>query len=400
MEVLVLLLVVVGLYLLAYWLYTVMGWGALAFATRTEPNIALTFDDGPSPLTPQLLALLDQYQVKATFFLTGSRIEQFPQHAQAIREAGHQIEAHGWRHLPAILLFPWSEWRNISQSPGKLYRPPWGLHSPFTRLLARWAGKQVALWDTESKDWLDWPPQRIVERLVFYTKPGSVILLHDGPERTLEALRHLLPQYQELGYRMVRMDQLKLEPLNFRQALLRGFQGFEERYDLNNRIRRAGFKPYSLFRIGRNRFPFATPEVPKGVWGFELHLESARAAEFETVKNIRLVRESLREIVPHIEADPQIEVVYGYSYLATAATLFGFKTQALPPVTRWITGLASAWFKWIYQGELPTYRRGNHIRPVAQVGYMTRQEFLKRFAPKAIVSSPALEPSGPQSPLG
>ena len=172
-----------GLVLLLYGLsdilFRFLGLGAYARGSRREPKVALTFDDGPSETTEALLALLKAHGVKATFFLTGERAKKRPDLVEKIREAGHQIEDHGQIHQAWKLLLPWVEWRHMAENPARYYRPPHGLHTPFTRPFARILGKRVALWDLESKDWLDVPPEALAERLLYYLRPGSVVLLHE-----------------------------------------------------------------------------------------------------------------------------------------------------------------------------------------------------------------------------
>lgn len=140
-------------------LFRFLGLGAYAHGSRREPKVALTFDDGPSERTEALLALLARHGVKATFFLTGEKARARPDLVEAIKRAGHQVEDHGEWHRPLWLFLPWVEWRHMAQNPGRYYRPPHGLHTPFTRLFARLLGKRVVLWDLESKDWLNLPPR-------------------------------------------------------------------------------------------------------------------------------------------------------------------------------------------------------------------------------------------------
>lgn len=83
--------------------------------------------------------------------------------------------------------------------PRALLPAPPRLHTPFTRLFARLLGKRVALWDLEGKDWLPLPPEALAERLLYYLRPGSVVLLHDGPERTLRLLEIALPKMRSLA---------------------------------------------------------------------------------------------------------------------------------------------------------------------------------------------------------
>ena len=227
-------------------LFRFLGLGAYAHGSRREPKVALTFDDGPSERTEALLALLARHGVKATFFLTGEKARARPDLVEAIRRAGHQVEDHGEWHRPLWLFLPWVEWRHMAQNPGRYYRPPHGLHTPFTRLFARLLGKRVALWDLESKDWLDLPPEELAERLLFYLRPGSIVLLHDGPERTLRLLERALPEMLRLGYRPTTLDDLAPLPLTPRLALIRGLPGLQERYHAPHRVARAGLGPFGL----------------------------------------------------------------------------------------------------------------------------------------------------------
>ncbi|GGJ84264.1 polysaccharide deacetylase [Deinococcus aquiradiocola] len=196
-----------------------LGLGALG--ARPEPGaprVALTFDDGPSPFTPDLLDLLARHGTQATFFLTGERVRRDPHALQAMRDAGHQLESHGLTHRHALTLTPWQEARHVSwhpdpARPGRLYRPPWGGHSPFTRLLTRLAGARVALWSAESRDWLPQDGHTLALDLLRTVRAGDVILLHDGPdagraERTRALLVTLLPALQERGLRPVLLNDL------------------------------------------------------------------------------------------------------------------------------------------------------------------------------------------------
>lgn len=375
LEIAVLIGFILLLYALSDLLFRWMGVGALAWGSRAEPKIALTFDDGPSERTLAILELLRHNGVKATFFLTGQRAEQRPELVDKLRQDGHQLEAHGFWHRPAIGMAPWTEWAHIARSPGRLYRPPWGSHSLFTRPFAALLGRRIALWDTESRDWLEESPAEIAARLVFYTKPGSVLLLHDGPERTLKVLEHLLPRLKELGYQPVRIDELKIQPLGLRGGILRALQGFDERYDHEHGNFRAGFGPYHIFRLEKKPFPGPPVEsIPVGAPCYEIHLESARLSELSPVQVIRVFRQSLKEVAKYVQADSEIRLVYGYSHLAQGARFVGFSSAPLPAKERLIATLASSWFLWLYRGEMP--KRG---RPETALSYMTREALLSRY---------------------
>jgi len=366
-------------YVLAELLGRWMGLGALAWGSRADPKIALTFDDGPSEQTETILKLLQQYRLKATFFLTGQRAEQQPDLVEKIRLAGHQIEAHGYWHRHAVLMSPWTEWVHIQKSPGKLYRPPWGIHSPFTRLFARMQGKRVALWDLESQDWLDRPAEQLVERIMFYLKGGSVVLLHDGPTTTLKVLELLLPKALINGYQPVTMDELSLKPLGPRQGLIRINQGYEERFDQQvgnfkvghhyNHILRLEIKPYTGPSL---------PEYPRGTVCAHIHFESARMAAMTPMQVMRAFRETFKETVKFLEDYPEVQFLFGYSYLGQGALALGFQTHPVPRAMELQTKIALAWFAWLHRGEIARHL----FSAPAEVVYISRETILSKYGPK------------------
>ena len=208
------------------------GVGALGAGDAAD-RVALTFDDGPSPRTPELLAVLAAHGARATFFVLEPHTRAFPAEVQALRGAGHQLEAHGRWHRHALLLFPWQEWRQVRWHPGgassgksTLYRPPYGGHSPLTRLLARLAGREVALWDTEGRDWTGAPAADLAAQTLARVRPGSVLLLHDGPAVTPELLDLLLRGLHGRGLRAVRLDELPPQRIGWRAGLRRLRQSY------------------------------------------------------------------------------------------------------------------------------------------------------------------------------
>lgn len=201
-----------------------LGWGAWGGNPQAGGKVALTFDDGPSPRTPELLLALGD--VRATFFVTQPACRAYPAELEQIRRAGHQIEAHGRWHKPALLLWPWQEWAQVAWHPcphgrGKLYRPPYGGHSPFTRLFAALQERRVALWDAESRDWTGATASELVQTTLAQVRPGSVVLLHDGPSPTPDLVRKLLPELHERGLQAVTLEELPLGRISWREGLQR-----------------------------------------------------------------------------------------------------------------------------------------------------------------------------------
>lgn len=389
----------IGILLLVYGLSDVlfrwMGIGAYAWGPRSSPQIALTFDDGPGEHTRSLLELLRRYGVKATFFVTGAQAAKHPELMEALLSEGHQVESHGYWHRQAFLMWPWREAEHIRRVAGKLYRPPFGAHSPFTRLFAWLFGKKVALWDLESKDWTDRPAEELAEHLTLWCKPGSILLLHDRYPLTPKILELALPRLLDLGYKPVRMDEMELKPLGLRQGLQRAFQGYHERYFKKNRIERLGLEAFDLLSVGATQFPGPpVPEARPGVKAYEVHLDSVRSSALPSMTLLRQTRRGLQLLARKLENEPDIRLVYGISYAAVALKVFGFKLHPVPLVQLLITGVANIWFMWIYRGELP--RRG---LPLVQLAYITREDLLERYGkPAARPSSPSPEPARPESP--
>lgn len=217
----------VGAALLADVLGRAAGWGALGGGPQDSGRVALTFDDGPSPRTPGLLALLARHSARATFFVTAPACRAHPDHLEALLDGPHQTEAHGRWHRHALLLAPWQEWAQVRWHPRagaagpRLYRPPYGGHSPLTRLLARLAGRQLALWDVEGRDWTDADAATLARQTLARVRPGSVVLLHDGPAVTPELLRLVLGGLEERGLQAVTLSDLPARRIGWRQGLRR-----------------------------------------------------------------------------------------------------------------------------------------------------------------------------------
>lgn len=180
---------------------------------------ALTFDDGPfDRLTEQYLAALAAKNVKATFFLVGSRARRYPTVVQQIASQGHELANHSWRHAD---MAAWEEetigddlaaTNTILQEngapPPRLFRAPYGRWSPEVLRRAAAAGLEAVAWSVDPQDWREPAPESIVARVRNQLHPGAIIILHEGHRNTAKALPLLLAALEEEGYRLVTVSEL------------------------------------------------------------------------------------------------------------------------------------------------------------------------------------------------
>ncbi len=180
--------------------------------------VALTFDDGPGPYTEQILSLLRDAGARATFFLVGSRLRDWPAaaHEEALLGA---VGNHTWSHPHLPSLPRWLVWLELARtqwaeatdtgSPPRLFRPPYEQRSPMTDGVARSFGLLQVLWSVDSADDTHHAQARRVARNVLAgLRPGAIVLLHDIHPWTLEALPRILTAIRLRGLRAVTVPEL------------------------------------------------------------------------------------------------------------------------------------------------------------------------------------------------
>ncbi|HJV16888.1 MAG TPA: polysaccharide deacetylase family protein [Bacillales bacterium] len=152
-------------------------------------GMALTFDDGPNPeYTGQLLDLLKKYNVKATFFVVGSKVKKYPDVIKRIHHEGHTIGIHHYHHVSSWVLSPFQLKKQLkltemviqecTNEKVTFYRPPWGHFNLFTLLLSK--KYQIVMWSAIFGDWK--VQTSLLEKLRETTEPSSILLLHDCGE--------------------------------------------------------------------------------------------------------------------------------------------------------------------------------------------------------------------------
>jgi peptidoglycan/xylan/chitin deacetylase (PgdA/CDA1 family) len=192
---------------------------------RSRPALALTFDDGPSESTPEILGILDRHRVPATFFQCGANVERLPAVAAEVRAAGHEIGNHSHTH-PMLCFrsaaFIEEELRRAQEAIGRHTgaTPAW-FRAPFG---VRWFGLGAAqqklgltgvMWSAIGYDWNS-GADAVVERMSGNAGNGAILCLHDGRELrvnpdarvTVESVRRLVPMLLDRGYRFETVSRL------------------------------------------------------------------------------------------------------------------------------------------------------------------------------------------------
>ena len=155
-------------------------------------HVALTFDDGPDPVsTPKFLRLLADHDVKATFFLLGFMIDRNPGLVREIADAGHDIALHGYQHVNLLRRTPRATRDDLTRAhdliadlagtPPRFYRPPYGVLTGSAWRTAHELGMHTVLWTCWGKDWSAKATPHTVHRTVSrHLAGGGTILLHDA----------------------------------------------------------------------------------------------------------------------------------------------------------------------------------------------------------------------------
>ena len=185
-------------------------------------EIALSFDDGPHPrLTPIILDILEEYGIKATFFMVGENVQYYPEAAKAVVEAGHELGNHTFSHRKFNRMTE-HEMRSeisscedaissISETPVHFIRPPEGQMNDTMQRVIGTLDYRIILWDVDTRDWAHTPPEEISRHILDTVQAGDIILMHDfigHDSPTPEALRMVLPELLARGYRFVTVGEL------------------------------------------------------------------------------------------------------------------------------------------------------------------------------------------------
>jgi peptidoglycan-N-acetylglucosamine deacetylase len=220
--------------------------GPTVRGTNSSRKLAITFDDGPNPkITPELLKLLERFEICATFFVVGRFARECVDLLREIHTRGHVIANHTDTHANLFWRTPAQIREEILRCNDaaatvtgmvpKWFRPPWGMRNPWVISNAAAAGLRTVMWSQLPGDWRAKPASWLIKRMELVAKraqaggvteknslvgAGDILCLHDGDYRflngdrraTVQALEYWLPRWRDLGLEFVTIDGAVSQP--------------------------------------------------------------------------------------------------------------------------------------------------------------------------------------------
>ena len=185
-----------------------------------EKLVALTFDDGPGPYTERLLNAMKKRGVKATFFLFGNRIDKYPKLVKRMEKEGHAVGNHSYDHPNLTRLSASGVASNMNKTAKKIeklighkpevMRCPGGACNKTVKKYAADAGIPIIYWDVDTRDW----ESRNVTKIMNVAfgkdgiKNGSIVLMHDIHEPSVDAAIKMMDKLKKQGYTFVTVPEL------------------------------------------------------------------------------------------------------------------------------------------------------------------------------------------------
>ncbi|OGX39160.1 MAG: hypothetical protein A3G91_06445 [Omnitrophica WOR_2 bacterium RIFCSPLOWO2_12_FULL_50_9] len=203
--------------------------GTIYRVKTDRKRVALTFDDGPSPVwTPKILDELKKADIKATFFMIGHHVQKYPEVARRVAQEGHTLGNHGYAH--SVLLYytlpeieeeiKYTEYviRETTGCTTRIFRPPKAWLSRSIKKKIKAMGYDIILWSLNSKDWVSFNHKHIVRYLVRRVRNGDILLFHDSGDvltteggsrnQTVKAISLLARTLREKGFEFVSVEEL------------------------------------------------------------------------------------------------------------------------------------------------------------------------------------------------
>jgi len=210
------------LWFVASWLWVLcsVSFANLPFVIRSVETkhavVALTFDDGPTKYTDDILEILDNYEAKATFFLIGSRLKRYASYAKQLVAKGHSVGNHSYDHTHINAMSKEDLIKSIAKSQlafheyvgvlPSFYRPPYGNVTEVQEKILSKHFSHLIRWGIDPRDWdRNKSDDAIIEHILAKVTAGSIIVLHEK-KRTVRLLPQLLEALHQRGYTMVSLD--------------------------------------------------------------------------------------------------------------------------------------------------------------------------------------------------
>lgn len=186
-----------------------------------EKKVALTFDAAwGNEQTEEILKILEEHGIHATFFMTGGWVEKYPEDVKAILAAGHDLGNHSENHKNMSELSEEEQKlevmkvhekvKELTGTDMKLFRPPYGDYDDAVIRSVQECGYFPIEWSVDSLDWKDYGADNIVDTVLEHKelKNGAIILCHNGAKYTVEALERLIDGLEKKGYQIVPVSEL------------------------------------------------------------------------------------------------------------------------------------------------------------------------------------------------
>ncbi len=184
----------------------------------TKPMLALTFDDGPSEVTDRILAVLMQYDARATFYVVGNKLAEFPDVLKRTAASGSEIACHTWSHVKLITVSASTMRSQITRTNDlireltgvevKCLRPPYGNQNATLRSVCKDLGLVITRWEVDTKDWSSRNTNKVYKAIMNGAGNGEIILCHDLYPTTAAAVEMAIPDLIEKGYQLVTVSEL------------------------------------------------------------------------------------------------------------------------------------------------------------------------------------------------
>ena len=188
-------------------------------------KVAITFDDGPHPIyTKRILDILEKYGARATFFVIGRNIENYPEAFEELAKSDNEIGNHTYNHkrlgglgrtrLESEIIMTERLIESYSNRHSSVLRPPEGDFGELLNEISLEEGYDIVLWSIDTLDWAHTPAQKMADTVLGSVGDGDIILMHDYTSHgahTCEALEIIIPRLIEMGYELVTVSELICE---------------------------------------------------------------------------------------------------------------------------------------------------------------------------------------------